>query len=122
MSSTNFTIYSPGFGTLSYSLTSSGENSVFAHFAAALVNHYNLAISFHHVPISAEWTAVAWYDRVAQYLYIWPTIVTWTPVPTYMPISVVNDSKGDKVPLVRIIERTPAAWSSSMVWPGLKHQ
>ena len=37
---------------LSYSFISSGENSAFAHFAAATANHYNLAVSFHQVPIT----------------------------------------------------------------------
>ena len=54
------TIYIPGIGTHSfYSLISSGENSAVAHFAAAIVNHYNLAFSFHQVPITAGWTEVA---------------------------------------------------------------
>ena len=39
-----------------YSLISSGEDSAFAHFAAAIANRYNLAFSFHHVPITAGWT------------------------------------------------------------------
>ena len=54
LSSADFTIYTPGIGTLSiYTLISSGENSVFAHFAVAIANHYNLAFSFHQVPITA---------------------------------------------------------------------
>ena len=32
---------------------SSGENSAFANFSAAIVNHYNVAFSFHRVPIIA---------------------------------------------------------------------
>ena len=59
LSSADFTIYAPGIGTLSYSLISSGENSAFAHFAAAIANHYNLAFSFHQVPITAGWTEAA---------------------------------------------------------------
>ena len=47
MSSADCTIYTPGIGTHFYSLISSGENFAFAHFAAAMVNHYNLALSFH---------------------------------------------------------------------------
>ena len=39
------------------SLLSSGENSAFAHFAAAIENHYNLAFSFHQVP------GYCWVDR-----------------------------------------------------------
>ena len=54
-----------------YSLISSGENSAFAHFAAAIANHYNLAFSFHQVPITAGWTEAAWYERLAQRLYTW---------------------------------------------------
>ena len=49
------------------------ENSTFAHFAAAIANHYNLAFSFHQVPITAGWTKEAWYERLAQHLYTWPT-------------------------------------------------
>ena len=45
--------------TLFYSLISSGENSAFAYFAAAIANHYNLAFSFHQVPITAGWTEAA---------------------------------------------------------------
>ena len=69
LSSADFTNYAPGIGTLSYSLISSGENSAFAHFAAAIANHYNLAFSFHQVPITAGWTEAAWYERLAQYLH-----------------------------------------------------
>ena len=47
------TIYIPGIGTLFYRLISSQGNSVFAHFTAAIANHYNLAFSFHQVPITA---------------------------------------------------------------------
>ena len=57
--------------TLLYSLISSGENSAFALFAAALASHYNLAFSLHQVPIIAGWTEATWYDeRLAQHL--WP--------------------------------------------------
>ena len=59
LSSADFTIYAPGIGTLSYSLISSGEHSAFAHFAAAVANHYNLAFSFHQVPITIGWTEAA---------------------------------------------------------------
>ena len=55
-SSAYSTIYTPGVGTLTYSLISFAENSAFVHFAAAIVNHYNLAFSFHQVPITADWT------------------------------------------------------------------
>ena len=36
----DFANYIPGIGTLSYIPISSGENSAFAHFAAATANHY----------------------------------------------------------------------------------
>ena len=42
--------------SLLYSLISSGENSKFEHFAAAIANHYSLTFSFHQVPITAGWT------------------------------------------------------------------
>ena len=68
------TIYTPGIGThYFYSLISSGENSAFAHFAAAIANHYNSAFSFHQVPITAGWTEASWYERLAQHLCTWPT-------------------------------------------------
>ena len=71
--SADCTIYTPGIGTHSfYSLISSGENSAFAHFAAAIANHYNLAFSFHQVPITAGLTEAAWYERLAKHLYTWP--------------------------------------------------
>ena len=47
------TIYIPGIETHFYSLISSGENSAFAYSAAAIVNHYNVAFSFHHLSITA---------------------------------------------------------------------
>ena len=48
LSSAYFTIYDPGIGTLPYtvSLISSGENSAFVHFAAAIASLYNLGFSF----------------------------------------------------------------------------
>ena len=45
--------------TLLCSLISSGDNSAFAHFAAATANHYNLAFSFLQVPITSGWTEAA---------------------------------------------------------------
>ena len=39
--SSSFTIYTPGIGTLSYTVSSPLGSSAFAHFAAAIVNHYN---------------------------------------------------------------------------------
>ena len=55
--SADCTIYTPGIGTHSFTVSSPlGENSAFAHFAAAIANHYNLAFSFHQVPITAGWT------------------------------------------------------------------
>ena len=60
LSSADFTIYALGIETLSYTVSSfSGENSAFAHFAAAIANHYNLVFSFHQVPITAGWTEAA---------------------------------------------------------------
>ena len=51
--------------TLVLELISHGENSAFAHtFAAAITNHYNLAFSFHWVPITVTWAEVA---RLAQH-------------------------------------------------------
>ena len=58
--------------SLLYSLIYSGENSAVAHFATAIANHYMVAFSFHLVPITAGWTEVAWYERLAQHLHTWP--------------------------------------------------
>ena len=41
LSSVDFTIYTPGIGTHSYSVSLRGENSAFAHFAAAITKYYN---------------------------------------------------------------------------------
>ena len=71
MSSADFTIYNPSIGTVSYSLISAGKNSAFAHFAAAIGSHYCLIFSFHEVPITAEWTEAARYERLVQHLYTW---------------------------------------------------
>ena len=68
MGSPDFTVYIPGIGTISYS----GENSAVAHFAAAIANHCNLVLLFYQVPITVGWTEVAWYERFARHLYIWP--------------------------------------------------
>ena len=54
-----------------YSLISSGENSAFSHFAAAKANYYNLAFSFHQVPITSGWAEAAWHERFAHHLYPW---------------------------------------------------
>ena len=48
-SSADFTVYTPGIGTCLIS----GENSAFAHFVAAVDNHYNLALWFGQVSIIA---------------------------------------------------------------------
>ena len=45
--------------SLIYSLSLSGKNSAFVHFAAAIANHYNSAFSFHQVLITAGWTEAA---------------------------------------------------------------
>ena len=53
-----------------YSLISSRgiqHLGTFCAFATAIENHYNLAFSFHQVPITAGWTEAAWYDRLAQH-------------------------------------------------------
>ena len=53
-------IYTPGIGTHSFTASSPlGRKSAFAHFAAAIANHYNVAFSFHQVPITAGWTEAA---------------------------------------------------------------
>ena len=57
--SADCTIYTPGIGTHTFSLISSGENSAFVHFGVATANHCNLAFSFHQVPITAGWTEAA---------------------------------------------------------------
>ena len=72
LSSADFTIYAPGIGTLSFTVSSPlWRIQHFAHFAAAIANHYNLAFSFQQVPITAGWTEAAWYERLVQHLYTW---------------------------------------------------
>ena len=36
-----------------------GENSAFVYLAAAVASHYNVAFSFHQVPITGGWTEAA---------------------------------------------------------------
>ena len=73
LGSADCTIYTPGIGTLSFTVSSPlGGIQHLRTFAAAIANHYNLAFSFHQVPITAGWTEAAWYERLAQHLYTWP--------------------------------------------------
>ena len=66
----DFTIYTPGIGTLSLSLSlslsrshiSSGENS--EHFLQVMP-FINLQFSFHQVPISAGWAEAVWSETFA---------------------------------------------------------
>ena len=60
----------PYWNSLLYSFISSWEKSAFVHFAAAIASHYNLAFLFHRVPITAGWTEVAWYERLARHLHV----------------------------------------------------
>ena len=76
----DFTIYTPGIGTLSYSLISSRKNSSFAHFATAIASHYNLAFLFQQVPITAGWRDAASYERLAQTPLHMAGSVTQTPI------------------------------------------
>ena len=66
LSTADFIIYTPGIRTFSYSFISSGKNSAFAHFAAAIAILHNLAFLSHLVPVTVGWTEVAWYERLAQ--------------------------------------------------------
>ena len=64
------TIYTPGIGSLSDTVSSPlGRIQHLCTFAAAIANHYYLAFLFHQVPITAGWTAASWYERLAQHLY-----------------------------------------------------
>ena len=55
--SADCTIYTPGIGTHSFTVSSPlGRIQHLRTFAAAIANHYNLAFSFLHVPITAGWT------------------------------------------------------------------
>ena len=77
MSSADFTIYTTSIATLTYyNLISFGESSAFPHFAAAIPFHYNLAFSFHQVPMTAGWTEAAWHERFARHVFTWPA--AWT--------------------------------------------
>ena len=90
-------------GTLSYSVSSHLRRIQHLRtlIHAAIANHYNLAFSFHQVPITAGWTKAAWFERLAQHLYTWPTrtlehqspnraqrystSVIWLPLATTLP-------------------------------------
>ena len=71
--STDFTIYTLGIETLSYTNSSPlhGENLAFAHFAAVIAIHYN--IWFHQVLITTGWTEAVGYERFARHLHTWLT-------------------------------------------------
>ena len=106
MSSADFTIYTPGIGTLSYSLIPFWENSAFVHFSAAIANHYNLAFPFHQVPITAGWTGAA-YERLAQHLYTWPSawLKHWLPIQvlTGLGVAYLLWSNGNWLPLSHML-------------------
>ena len=76
LNSTDFTIYTSGIGTLSLIQCHLlwGEFS-FCTLCCSYSHHYNLAFSFHQVPITAGWTEGVWYEGLAQQLYTWP--VSW---------------------------------------------
>ena len=61
-----------------------------------------------------------------QDTYICPNAVRNRRVPLYTKShscnSDVNESIGERVPLVSMIDRTPCSASSLIVCPGLKHQ
>ena len=71
-----------------YSLISTGENSAFAHSAAAIANHYNLAFSFPQVPITAGWTEAAISTHLNTYHgYTWRTLsITGTYTLQYVTV------------------------------------
>ena len=45
-------------------LQSHFRNSAFVNFAEIIAIHYNLASSFHRVPITAGWTEASWCERL----------------------------------------------------------
>ena len=52
MSSAKYLIYTSNIVTHSFdSVIASEENSAFVHYAATIVNHYNVAFSFHQVQV-----------------------------------------------------------------------
>ena len=84
--------------SLLYTLISFGENSTFAHFSAAIANHYNLAFLFHQVPITAVWTEAVWYERLAQHFYTWLSVwscatTVWELQSDHIAMSAVPDIK-----------------------------
>ena len=94
-----------------YSLMS-WENSAFAHFAAAISNHYNWASLFNQVPITAGWTEAAWYERLVRHLYTYmPSSVTGAPV-THPSINQARRC------LTSVIWRKlVTTWSCTTIWP-----
>ena len=71
MSSADFTIYTPGIGTLLYGLISSEENS--AHFLH-LMPFTILQFSVHQVAITAGWAEAVWNEKFTRHLYKRPAI------------------------------------------------
>ena len=47
VASADYNLHPWYWNTIFYGLISSGENSAFVHYAAAIASHYNLAFSFH---------------------------------------------------------------------------
>ena len=68
MSSADFTVYTPGIGTLSDKVSSPlGENS--AHSSAGNAIHNFSNFSFHQVPITAGWVEAIWNEKFARHFY-----------------------------------------------------
>ena len=66
MSSADFTVYTPGIGTLTWSHLLWGE---FSAFSAANAVHNFFQFLFHQVPITAGWTEAVWYERFLPNTY-----------------------------------------------------
>ena len=86
MSSADFTIYTPGIGTLSYSLRSHFLWGELSSFSAA--NAIQDFFSFHQVPITANWAEAVWNEKFVWHFHTWPavgiesqTFWSWVPTP-----------------------------------------
>ena len=67
MRSTDFTIYTPGIGTLSYAVSS--PLGRIQRIFCSWCHSQSFQFSFHQVPITAGWTEAAWYERFCPTLY-----------------------------------------------------
>ena len=70
MSSADFTLYTPGTGTLSYMVsTPLGKNSALILQLMSFTFTIFTIFSFQQVPITAGWAEAVWNEKFAQHFY-----------------------------------------------------